>query len=267
MTMDIDEILALFDREQRIEIEYPDMRKEVLGDPPQIVRFSRPAPGMSFVQYSRLDETNVEAAISEQVAYFSGLGLPFNWKVYAHDTPPDLKERLEQRGFEPDEAEAVMVLDLEESPPALLVPPGPHVQRLTAREQLGDVIRVEAQVWGDNFDWIWDRMGGHLEIPGYLSVYVAYAEGEPACVGWTYFPANSQFASLWGGSTVEAYRGRGLYKAVLAARVQEARARGRRFLVIDTSPMSRPIVAANGFRLLTYAYDREWKVAKEAGGS
>ena len=42
-------------------------------------------------------------------------------------------------------------------------------------------------------------------------------------------------------------------------RVQEAIERGYRFLTIDTSPMSRPIVARHGFRLLTYARDCEWK--------
>lgn len=44
--MDVQEILALFDKEQRIEMEYPDMRKEVL---PHVVRFVRDAPGMASV--------------------------------------------------------------------------------------------------------------------------------------------------------------------------------------------------------------------------
>jgi hypothetical protein len=82
--------------------------------------------------------------------------------------------------------------------------------------------------------------------------------GRPACVGWTFFYPNSQFAGLWGGSTVAEYRGLGLYTAVLATRIQEAIQRGYRFVVIDASPMSRPIVAKHSFRLLTYAYACEW---------
>lgn len=39
--MDTQEILALFDRQQRVDIEYPDMRKEVLA---HVVRFIRLAP-------------------------------------------------------------------------------------------------------------------------------------------------------------------------------------------------------------------------------
>jgi hypothetical protein len=45
---------------------------------------------------------------------------------------------------------------------------------------------------------------------------------------------------------------------VLAARVQEATARGYRFVTIDASPMSRPIVARHGFRLLTMAWACKW---------
>lgn len=97
--MDIQEILALFDQQQRIDIEYPGMRKEVL---PQVVRFVRAAPGMSFILYSRLDEAHVDVVIQAQIAYFSQRDQPFEWKVYDHDRPPDLKDRLVAYGFEPD---------------------------------------------------------------------------------------------------------------------------------------------------------------------
>ncbi len=260
--MDIQEILALFDQQQRIDIEYPGMRKEAL---PQVVRFVRAAPGLSFILYSRLDESNVDAVIQEQIAYFSQMDQPFEWKVYDHDRPPDLKDRLVAYGFEPEDPDAVMVLDLQQAPAALLAPVTADVRPITQRDQLADVIRIEEQVWGRNFDWIKVRLGDHLEIPDYFSVYVAYVEGEPACTGWIYFHAHSQFADLWGGSTVPEYRRQGLYTAVLAARVQEARRRGYRFLTIDASPMSRPIVARHGFQLLTYAHACEWKGNREQG--
>ena len=52
---------------------------------------------------------------------------------------------------------------------------------------------------------------------------------------------------------------RGLYTALVATRVQAALRRGYRFLTIDASPMSQPIVASHGFQLLTYACDYAWK--------
>ena len=72
-------MLALYDREQRREIEYPGMSRQVL---PRLVRYVRPAPGMSFVLHSDLDEGSADAAINEQLAYFAALQQPFEWKVY-----------------------------------------------------------------------------------------------------------------------------------------------------------------------------------------
>jgi hypothetical protein len=215
---------------------------------------------MSFILYSRLNEQNADAVIQQQIDYFTRRKLPFVWKVYDHDSPADLKDRLAARGFEVEDPDAVMVLDLQTAPPALLAPVTVDVRRLTDPAQLADVIAVEEAVWGSNFDWIHARMGHHLTIPGYLSIYVAYVEGRPACAGWTYYhPNSSRFASLWGGSTLPTMRRQGLYSAVLAARVQEAIQRGRQYLLIDAGPMSRPIVTRHGFRLLTYAHERGWK--------
>ena len=241
-------LLALFDRCQRIDITYPGMLRKSF---PNLVRFQRPAPGMSFVLYSRLDEQNAEAVIQEQMDYFTAQDLCLEWKVYSHDTPSDLGERLMRHRFAPQEPDAVMLLDLQAAPVSLFVPLQTEVRRLTDRQELAQVIQVLEAVWGGDFSWVTERLGGHLEIPGYLSVYVAYAQGQPACTGWTYFHEHNPFADLWGGSTVEGFRNQGLYSALLAARVQEAQRRGVRYLTVDASPMSQPILAKYGFQVLT----------------
>ena len=60
----------------------------------------------------RFEAMTADAAIAAQVAYFSGLGQAFECKVYAYDQPGDLVDRLAARGFEIDQPEAVMVLDV-----------------------------------------------------------------------------------------------------------------------------------------------------------
>jgi hypothetical protein len=254
--MDLQEILALYDQQQRNEIEYPGIKKEVL---PGIVRFTRPAPGANFILYSHLDEKTADAEIQKQIAYFSQFDQPFEWDVLDHDTPSDLLARLVSAGFQPDEPGALMALNLADAPPGLLAPIKADIRQITNIEQLDDVIRVEEQVWGRNFDWLKKRMSGHLAIPGYINIYVAYVNEQPVCAGWVYFHPKSQFADLYGGSTLVEYRQHGLYTAVLARRVQDAIQRGYRFLTINASPMSRRIVANHGFLLLTYSHDCEWK--------
>lgn len=255
--MDIDAVRALYDREQRREIEFPDMERQVL---PGIVRYVRPLPGMSFVLYSELDERTADAVIDGQIAFFRDAGLIFEWKVYSHDRPADLVQRLVARGFETEEQDAIMVLDVANAPPALLAEPTVDVRRLTDPSQLADVVKVLEAVWKEDYTWVYDRMGPYMSIPGYLSIFVAYVDGAPACAGWVYYDKGS-FGSLWGGSTLAEHRGKGLYTAVLAARVREARDRGVPYLTIDAGHMSRPIVARHGFQLITHATACEWKGA------
>jgi len=69
-----------------------------------------------------------------------------------------------------------------------------------------------------------------------------------------------RFAGLIQAATLPAYRGRGLYTALVAIRVQEAGQRGIRFLDADSSPMSRPILEKLGFRRLTQAHPCAWHV-------
>jgi GNAT superfamily N-acetyltransferase len=257
--METEAILALFDLEQRINIEFPETRKERR---PHVIRYVSEAGGVHFILYSQLAGADVEAVIAEEQAYFGPLG-EVEWKVYAHDQPADLRERLVARGFVAEEPEATMVLDLEETRPG--ADPGfasqtgsATVRRLESASQLEDVRRIEEAVWDEDFEGLTRRLAADLARPGYLSVYLADVDGRPACTGWIYFHANGQFADLWGGATLPEYRGRGLFTAVLAARLQEAAARGYRFVTIDAGPMSRPIVARHGFRLLTMTWACRW---------
>lgn len=258
--MNVQDILALYDKEQRIEVEYPDLHKEDAGE---TIRFvGQPRPNHNFILYSRLTEENADAIIEREIAYFDGIGHPFEWKVYDHDRPANLRQRLLERGFTACERDAIMVLDVQNAPDFLHQPdPVIDVRRLTQPEQLDDVVRVLSQVWpDDNHDWLQEVLGTDLrERPDYNHVFVAYVDDEPACAGWVNFHENSQFASLWGGSTVAEHRQKRLYTAVTAARVQSASLRGYRFLTIDASPMNEPIAASRGFQLLTYAHACHWQ--------
>jgi GNAT superfamily N-acetyltransferase len=254
--METEVILALFDEQQRINIEYPGTRKERR---PHLIRYVSETGGRHFILYSNLAGADVETVIAEEQAYFGPLGR-VEWKVYAHDQPVDLHERLVAHGFEVEEQEAVMVLELEETArldvPAL--PAGVTVRRLESASQLEDVRRIEEAVWGEDFGQLVENLAADLAVPGYLSVYAAHVEGKPACAGWIYFHPNGHFADLWGGATLPEHRRKGLFSAVLAARVREAADRGYRFVTIDAGPMSQPIVARHGFRPLTTTWACTW---------
>lgn len=256
MSPDLPALRAVFDQEVRLDIEYPGTEKDVLlnaAGQPRLVRFSRPAPGRSFILYQHFAAAEADAEIDAQLAYFSERQLPFDWRIFAHDTPADLPARLTARGWIPEDPDAIMLLDLATAPATLLAPVTADVRAITTRAQLADVITVMEGVWGGDFSWINTRLGDHLDIPGYLEIYAAYVDDTPASAAWVYLPPHTQFASLWAGSTVSPYRGQGLYTALLATRVQSAQRRGYRYLVVSAGPMSQPIVARHGFTQLTTA--------------
>ena len=247
------DLLVLFDREQRREVTYPGFRREVLVD---LVRMTpiKPPYDEGAVIYSCLAEATADAAIAGQIAHFEALGYGFEWKTYSHDTPHDLPDRLLRLGFEAEEPESVMVVDLIEAPELVELSPVEGVRLLTDPEDIREVVSVLARVWGEEDVWLGPVLASEMaETPDLLRIYVAYVNGVPASTAWIRYHPGSSFASLWGGSTVPDHRGRGLYRALLSARARDAHERGVRYLTVDAGPMSRPILERSGFRFLTSA--------------
>lgn len=253
--MNTNNLLVQYDKDLRLRIMYPEARKEITRD---VVRIIRKAPGRNLVAFTFANEAKLHDVIHREVDYFTPMNQPFTWKVYDHDLLPTLKDELVAHGFASDgDPGDVMVLDVNQAPSQLLGPIKADIRRLTDLDGLKDVIYVLDQVWGGHNAWVNERLGMHLQVPGYLSVYVAYVENKPASVAWTHFP-RGQFATLFAGSTIAEYRNQGLYTSLLATRIQEIRERGYSYAVVETGDMSRPIVAKYGFQHLTTVYDYEW---------
>lgn len=265
--MEKEALLKLFDQDQRINVDFPGVIKERSQ---RVISHRNPDGERGFIAYSKLDEASADAEIDAQVQFFASRGLDFEWKVFDHDRPADLRERLKARGFMIEDPEALVVLDLDEAPDMFWTAALPHVERITTAEGIDKIRQMEDAVWGTDHAWLNDRLVKDLrDYPDLLSVY-AVTEGERAVsAAWIYFHPPSQFASLWGGSTLAAYRHRGYYTALLLTRAREARQRGYRFLTVDASPMSRPILEKYGFQFLGFSTPCIWKNRKEApvGGS
>lgn len=260
--MDKTTMIDLYNHDQRKNIEYPDMRREVSSQVVRLVDTS--GNGEGTIVFSDLHPSNADEIIAEQVGYFKQLRQDFEWKLYDYDQPVDLRDRLAAHGFDVQDPEAIMVLDLEKVPRSLLQPIPAAVRRITKPTQLAAVQSVEEQVWAEDVSPIIRYLEATLRNnPAAMSIYIAYAEGQPASAGWIYFPPRSQFASLWGGATIERFRKRGLFRALVAVRAQEALARKVRYLTVDASPMSRPILERLGFELLALSYPCKWKAESQ----
>src|SRR5215208_6579291 len=184
--MNTKDLLVRYDKDLRLRISYPEARKEITRD---VVRIIRQAPGMNVVAFTFANESKLHDVIHREVEYFTPMRQPFTWKVYDHDLLPNLGDELASHGFVQDDDPAdVMVLDIDNASKELLRPSRADIRRVTNLEGLKDVIYVLDQVWGGHNTWVNDRLGMHLQVQDYLSVYVAYVEDRPASIAWTYFP-------------------------------------------------------------------------------
>jgi GNAT superfamily N-acetyltransferase len=255
----LEEYLAIYDREQRINLRLPEFTYEMTG---RILWDHAPQDATGYVDYAGLDESCADTEIDALLATFRSRGLSaMLWKVFDHDRPADLRQRLAARGFTIESPDALMLLDLQNSPVFAQEPePTPTLQKVTSLAEIEEIVSLEEIVWQGPRAWL-RKWLSHLlvDTPERLSPYVIRLEGQVVAAAWTLYYPPSSFARLLGGSTLPEYRQRGLYTRLLAARAYEARRRGCRFLTVDASPMSQPILEKNGFQTLGYSTQCRWK--------
>src|SRR5262249_24274373 len=143
--------------------------------------------------------------------------------------------------------------------PAL--PPGPDgvVIRRVGCEAIPGIVAMESQVWGRDCAFIGDHLAESLAAaPDRLAIFTAEAGGQVVAAGWTALREDGIFASLWGGSTLQAWRGRGIYRALVAARARLAAEHGYQYLQVDASGDSRPILEHLGFTPVTTTTPYVW---------
>lgn len=210
-----------------------------------LTRLTPMADGLDgVVMFSELPDPFIDEAIAAQVDYFQRIERPFEWKVYTFDRPSDLSQRLEQRGFEPGVRESFLVGRVAELP---RVPPAGSfmIKRITSVAAIGDIVAVQESVWSRGLPWLGPMLAGALER---TALFCAYEGDRPIGTGWIEFPAGCSFADLHGGAVLPEHRGRGIYSAIHAARVAEAKSRGVAYLAADATPMSSPLLLRKGFR-------------------
>ncbi|MFF0013918.1 GNAT family N-acetyltransferase [Streptomyces sp. NPDC005374] len=249
--MDHVAVLALFDRDMRegAQPDGPGARVERVGG---VVRQTAAEHGWNGVVWSDLDETSADKAVAEQIAYYTGLGREFEWKLYGHDLPFDLGQRLRAAGFTPEPEETLMIAEVAGLTLDAEAPEGIRFLPVTDRAAVDLVADVHQKAFGTDSTRLRQQLLARLQDdPDTVVAVVALAGDVPVSAARMELVPGTRFAGLWGGGTVEGWRGRGIYRALVAHRARAAVERGYRYLQVDALPTSRPILERLGFEPLT----------------
>lgn len=217
--------------------------------------------GRGYVEYrdlAGLDGAELDALIARQVQVFAGRGERFEWKLHGHDRPADLPDRLRAAGFVPEETETVVIgrVDAVAAEPSL--PEGVVIREVSERGDFARIARLEEAVWNEDHSWL-DALAEEREAdPEGLRIFVAEAGDLDVSAGWMRFPSGTEFVTFWGGGTLPAWRGRGIYRALVAHRAKLAAERGRRYVEVDASDDSRRILERLGFVPVTTTTPYVW---------
>lgn len=224
-----------------------------------LLRVTTPGQGIAFAKdLEVLSVEELDSLIRRLRDFFSERDEAVEWKTYGHDRA-DLTERLKMAGFEPEDAETVVIGNAADLAGAVELPQGVFIRETTVLEDFRRIADMESEVWGKDWSWLADDLASRCESsPDDVVVLVAEAGGEVVSAAWLVGMPGTEFSGLWGGSTLEKWRGKGIYRALVARRAQIAVRRGMKYLVVDASNESNPILQRLGFQKVTTTTPWVW---------
>ncbi len=210
-------------------------------------------PHWNVAQRFRFDSGDLDTVRSEIHAHLRRRGRTgCTWEVGSHATPADLVEQLHACGLT-DAADPLAIgMALTQPPPA--PPPGVAVRRAETPADLLMASRIAARAFG-----LPEPTVPRKQDPDNV-VYLAALDGEPVARSTAAFGPTA--VTLFGGATLPEARRCGAYRALVAARWDDAVRRGTPALVTQAGAMSRPILTRLGFqevceiRILVDLFDR-----------
>lgn len=215
-----------------------------------------PVPSFTSVSHLRLDPDDVAAVLAEVRARVREANhREALWWVGSSATPSDLVDRLLAHGLVADErpnedAHATSMVLVDEPPPG---PANVAARRVESLEEL----RLANELSAVAFDLPpekaaeWDAIAEErwaAEVAGQAPrTYLGFLDGEPVARARALFEPDCPAVLMIGGGVLPGARGRGVYRALVRARWEDAVLAGTPALCTHAGRFSRPILERLGF--------------------
>ncbi len=235
----------------------------IVSTSPHFIRWTATGDvGWSEIAWSDLDETTADQVIAEQIDHFARIDQDFVWRVYEDDIPRDLSTRLEAAGFKHIGTSELMIARVADAATEVELPEGVTLVRANEPSGIRQLIEVHEEVFDVDQTQLGRTLLAQLSIAPLLNeLVVAMASDTPVSSARVQFVPDCDFAGLWGGSTLPQWRGKGLFKAMVAYRARVAAERGYDFLYVIASSQSRPILEHLAFESFGSIATFRWQPA------
>jgi GNAT superfamily N-acetyltransferase len=255
------EFLMAYDRQLRTDAETPSVVEQTRLGPLRLVTL---AGGRGFVTYPapRVDEAqDIAELVSEVVDHYRGIRevTRVEWKTRGHDRIAGLHSALIDNGFEPDEQESIMIgrahlLDVD-----VPLRKGVVLRQVRAEADVRAMAAMQDLAFeSDLAESMTQALMRRLAIEDGIELWVAVADDQIIGTGRLEPVAGSDFAGIWGGATLPEWRGRGIYRALTAARARSALAIGKTLIHSDSTEYSRPILERAGLVKVSTTTPYHW---------
>lgn len=262
MSLESSALLAAYDDQLRTVAETPSALAVTRLGPLRLVTF---AGGRGFVTYRDLgnaDQSEIRSLVFDARGhYVSDSEIQrVEWKTRGHDVAPGLHDALVDAGFTPEEPESIMLGEARFLAVDVPLPDGVTLRRVEDEDDVRAMSAMVDEAFGDPVsERTADALLRRLARDDGMQLWAAEADGKMVCAGRLEPVADSDFAGIWGGATLRPWRGRGIYRALTAARAQSAFALGRTLIHSDSTEDSRPILERSGLVKVSSTIRYVWR--------
>jgi len=243
---------AAYDEQLRTDAETPNAVAVTELGPLRLVTF---AGGRGFVTYQDLNGADADAIVGLVGAALAHYQADpeitrVEWKTRGHDYAPGLHQCLLDHGFVAEEPESIMIGEAQRLAVDVPLPDDVTLRQVRSKSDVRAMCAMSAQAFGDSLAEsaaMADALLRRLSLDDGMELWVAEVGGQVVSAGRLEPVRGTEFAGIWGGSTLKEWRSRGIYRALTAARAKSALRQGKTLINSDSTEYSRPILERYGF--------------------
>lgn len=268
MDTDHDRFLRLYDEQLRTDAETPGALSVARLGPLRLATYAGGRGSITYPHFSGQEPQALAQLAGPALEHFSAQPQirEVEFKTRGHDRAPGLAERLHALGFIAQPSESIMIGPLQSLFSDGPDPAGLELRCVSTSDEIEEMCRMVDRAFGEPYDPATTQaLVSRMSRNDGMELWVAWTQGRMVGAGRLEPVAGTEFAGLWGGGVLPAFRGRGVYRALVDARARSAVAKGCKYAHSDSTEYSRPILERRGLLKVSTTTPYLWK--REATGS